>query len=192
MKTTRSAYTFKPLTPDRWQDFETLFGERGACGGCWCMLWRLKRSQFEQQKGKANRNAMHRLVKNGEIPGILAYHRKQAIAWCAIAPREAYPSLSRSRILKPVDDQPVWSISCLFVEKQHRRQGVSIALLKAAKQHVKKQGGRILEGYPVEPKKNPVPPVFAWTGIAAAFKKAGFKECLRRSETRPIMRAVIK
>ncbi|HEB84575.1 MAG TPA: N-acetyltransferase, partial [Bacteroidetes bacterium] len=29
-----------PLSPERWGDFEALFGERGACGGCWCMYWR--------------------------------------------------------------------------------------------------------------------------------------------------------
>jgi predicted GNAT family acetyltransferase len=183
---------FFPVTPKRWSDFETLFGARGACGGCWCMLWRLKRSEFEQQKGEKNKQAMRAIIESGKVPGILAYHRKQTIAWCSVAPRQQFPALERSRILKRLDDQPVWSISCLFVEKNHREKGVSVQMAKAAIDYVAQKGGKILEAYPVEPKKDRAPPAFVWTGLAAGFKKAGFVECARRSETRPIMRYYIK
>lgn len=178
----------EPLTVDRWGDFETLFGPRGACGGCWCMLWRLKRSVFEQQKGAENRAAMQALVASGEIPGLLAYVNGEAVGWCAVARRESYPALERSRILKRFDDLPVWSISCLFVAKAYRNRGISVHLLKAACKHVQQQGGSIVEGYPVVPKKNPMPAVFAWTGLASAFLHAGFVEVARHSLTRPIMR----
>src|SRR5436305_13504905 len=102
----KPAFDFHPLTIDRWPDFETLFGERGACGGCWCMLWRLSRSEFEQNKGAANRAAMKALVDAGEVPGILGYVRNDPVAWCAVAPRPAYPALDPSRILKKIDDSP--------------------------------------------------------------------------------------
>ena len=179
---------FVPVTKDRWSDFETLFGERGACGGCWCMLWRLNRKEFERQKGAGNRRAMKALIQSGEIPGILALSEGQPVAWCSVAPRDHFPALGRSRILKPLDEQPVWSISCLFVEKQYRRKGLSTQIIKAAVDHVKKQGGSVVEAYPVEPKKDKMPDVFAWTGLASAYVKAGFEEYARRSETRPIMR----
>ncbi len=152
------------------------------------MWWRLKRSKYERQKGEGNRKAMKAIVESGEIPGILAYIKGEPIAWCSVAPRESYPVLDRSRILKRVDDQPVWSVVCFFVEKSHRNKGLTIQLLKAAIDYVKEQGGQILEGYPVEPKKDRMPAAFAWTGFASAFKKLGFVECTRRSETRPIMR----
>lgn len=181
-----------PLTPDRWDDFETLFGPRGACGGCWCMLWRLQRSEFERNKGERNRQAMRDLVDNGVSPGILAYRKRDPIGWCALAPRADYPALARSRILKPIDDQPVWSVSCLFVHKDHRKQGVSVALLRAATDFVRKQGGTVVEGYPVLPKKAEMPAVFAWTGIASAFLEAGFHEAARPAEHRPIMRCVVE
>lgn len=181
-------YQFKPLTLSAWQDFQELFGERGACGGCWCMVWRLPRGTFERQKGEGNRKAMHALLKSGTVPGILAYHSNKAVGWCALAPRETYPALSRSRILKPVDAQAVWSVSCFFIHKNYRKQGLSVELLKAAQDYARSQGGKILEGYPVEPKQSPMPAAFAWTGLAHAFQKAGFTECARRSETRPIMR----
>lgn len=180
--------TFEPVTPDRWADFETLFGERGACGGCWCMWWRIKRSEFEQQKGAGNRRAMRTLINKGEVPGILAYTEEQPVGWCSVAPRTAFPVLGRSRILKPLDDQPVWSIVCLFVRKDYRDRGVSVKLLEAAVDYARAEGAEIVEGYPVEPKKDRMPAVFAFTGLATAFLQAGFTERARRSPTRPIMR----
>lgn len=191
MKSTGRKIKFVPVTKDKWSDFKTLFGERGACGGCWCMLWRLTRKEFESQKGAGNRSAMKDIIQSGKIPGILGIFRGQPVAWCSVAPRDHFPSLGRSRILKPLDDLPVWTITCLFVEKQHRRAGVSIRMITAAVEHVKKRGGTIVEAYPVEPRKNKMPDVFAWTGLASAYLKAGFVECARRSETRPIMRYFI-
>src|SRR5262247_157348 len=63
-----SKLEFHPLTPERWRDFESLFGERGACGGCWCMWPRLSRSQYETQKGARNKRAMKKLVDGGSTP----------------------------------------------------------------------------------------------------------------------------
>lgn len=139
---------FHPLTSDRWTDFEMLFGERGACGGCWCMLWRLKRSEFDRQKGEGNKEAMKALVDSGEVPGILAYVRGLAIGWCAIARRACYPALARSRVLKSIDGAPVWSVTCLFVEKGQRNKGVSVQLLRAAVAYVKEQGARWWKAIP--------------------------------------------
>jgi GNAT superfamily N-acetyltransferase len=122
----------------------------------------------------------------------LAYRGKEAVGWCALAPRENYAALARSRVLKPVDDRPCWSVACLFIRRDCRKQGVATALLKAAATYVRKQGGKILEGYPVEPKtKNDIPAVFAWTGVPAAFTAAGFREVARHSPTRPIMRVEV-
>lgn len=184
------SFVFAPLTPDRWNDFERLFGQRGACGGCWCMWWRLKRSIFNEQKGSANKRAMRKIVVAGPPPGILAYADGRAIGWCAVGPRTTYPVLERSRTLKAVDEQPVWSITCFFVDKAYRRRGVSEALVAAAVEYAVRQGARIVEGYPIEPKKEREPDAFIWTGLPSAFQKAGFKEVLRRSATRPIVRYI--
>jgi GNAT superfamily N-acetyltransferase len=183
---------FYPLTAERWADFEKLFGKRGACGGCWCMWWRLKRSEFERQKGEGNRKAIKTIVDSGEVPGILAYANNQAVAWCSVAPREAYPLLERSRTLKRVDDKPVWSIVCFFTAKPFRGKGITLKLLRAALAYVSKHGGKIVEGYPVEPKEGRMPDAVAYTGLASTFRKAGFVEVARRSERRSIMRYIIK
>jgi len=181
-----------PVTAKRWKDLETLFGERGACGGCWCMWWRLSRSQFNKQKGVGNKKALKKIVASGEIPGILAYSNGEPIGWCSVAPRERFPVLERSRILKRIDEKPVWSVVCFFVAKPFRRKEVTIELLKAAIEYAKKCGAKIVEGYPVEPKKTKMPDVFAYTGLASAFRQAGFVEVLRRSDTRPIMRYFVR
>lgn len=178
-----------PLTPRRWPDLEKLFGGRGACGGCWCMWWRLSRSQYEKQKGPGNKRALKNLVKSGQVPGLLAYAGREPIGWCALAPREDYPVLERSRVLQRVDEEPVWSIVCLFVTKPYRRRGVSAKLLRAAVEYAKKHGASQAEGYPVEPRKKLIPDLFAASGVASAFRRAGFVEVVRRSPTRPIMRA---
>jgi len=183
--------TFYPLTADRWPDFEQLFGPRGAVGGCWCMWWRQSSSDHDRNKGEANRLAFKTLVELGEVPGILAYRNGVPIGWCSFAPRDRYPRLSRSRTLKPIDDTPVWSIGCFFIPRQYQAQGLSAALLQAAVDYIASQGGRVVEGYPIEPKQIAMPAVFAWTGFASTYKAAGFVECARRSETRPIMRYYI-
>ena len=156
------------------------------------MYWIRKRSVFEKQKGSGNKRGLKRMVASGDRLGLIAYAGREPVGWCALGPRERYSVLERSRILSPVDDQQVWSVVCFFVAKPFRRSGVTVALLAAAVQFAKRNRARILEGYPVEPKKDPMPAAFAWTGIAAAFRSAGFSEVLRRSETRPIMRYEIR
>jgi GNAT superfamily N-acetyltransferase len=183
---------FYPVTAKLWKDLEKLFGERGACGGCWCMWWRLSRSEFNKQKGQGNKRALKKIIDSGEIPGILAYDNSGPIGWCSVAPREKFSTLERSRILQRVDEKPVWSVVCFFIAKPFRRKGVTIALLKAAIEHAKKNRAKVVEGYPVDPKKGETPDVFANTGLASAFRQAGFVEVLRRSETRPIMRYFIE
>jgi GNAT superfamily N-acetyltransferase len=183
--------TFHPLTTARWPHLEKLFGEHGAAGGCWCMWWRLKSSDFNAMKGDQNKAALRGIVENGGVPGLLAYDGDDPIGWCSLAPRPDYVRLETSRILKPVDEQPVWSIVCFYVAKSHRRQGVSVKLLKAAIDYAREQGASILEGYPMEPKDEKMPDTFAWYGIASAFIVAGFTEVARRSETRTIMRYFI-
>ena len=195
MKVTRetkeTSWKFQPLTPKRWVDFEGLFGPHGATGGCWCMWFRLTQKEFYAQKGEGNRKAMKAIVNSSRVPGILAYHQGHAVGWCSVAPREEFPRLERSRLLKPVDGQRVWSVVCFFVAKEYRRRGVAKRLLKAAVEHVRAHGGSILEGYAVEPKAGKMPDLFAYHGPASLYKSVGFKEVTRRSEIRPIMRFII-
>ncbi|HKJ33158.1 MAG TPA: GNAT family N-acetyltransferase [Balneolales bacterium] len=181
-----------PVTKDRWEDFQNLFGERGACAGCWCMYWRLSHSEFQAQKGGKNKSVIKTIIKDSSVPGIIGYLVGKPIGWCSVAPRNEFPRLERSRILKRIDDKPVWSIVCLFIDKNFRNQGISIEMIKAASAYAATQGANIVEGYPVDPHNKSYPPVFAYTGIASAFIKAGFREVGRNSPKRPIMRYYIR
>jgi len=193
MPAPRLPLKFLPVTPSRWPALEELFGPRGACAGCWCMYWRLARAQFDKQKGAGNKRALKRIVEKGPPPGLLAYAGGRPVAWCALAPRSAYPVLERSRVLKPVDDEPVWSVVCFFVAKDFRGRGVTAKLLDAAAAYARKCGAKILEGYPVEPKRGArwADP-FVYTGHASAFRRAGFREVARRSPTRPLVRRTLR
>ena len=152
------------------------------------MYWRLPRGQWAGGKGNQNKNAFKKIVRADAKPGVLAYAGKEPVAWCAVAPRAEFLSLARSRVLKPVDDKAVWSITCLFVKKPFRRRGVSVALLRAAVEFAGRQGAIIVEGYPTTPTMEKTPDPFVFMGVPSAFKAAGFKEVARRSATRPIMR----
>lgn len=182
---------FHPLTLDRWDDLVRLFGPNGACAGCWCMWWRVPSREFTAKKGRGNRAALRRLAASGEPPGLLAYAGGEPVGWCAVGPRDAFPRLDNSRLLKRVDDEEIWCVPCLFVARGWRRRGVSTALARAAVRYVASRGGRIVEAYPKDAAGEQAD-AFVWTGLASSFRAAGFVEVARRSPTRPIMRARAK
>jgi len=151
------------------------------------MWWRLRRAAFQENKGDRNRRALRRIVASKKAVGVLAYLGGKPVGWCAVAKREVYTRLANTRVLKPVDAQPVWSVSCFFVKPEYRRADLSVALLKAAVDYAIQNGAKIIEGYPQDAHKN-IPDAFAWTGLLPTFCQAGFEEVARRSPRRPIMR----
>jgi GNAT superfamily N-acetyltransferase len=182
----------QPLTPALWQDFEQLFGPHGACAGCWCMYWKLSRRSFVANQGEGNRLAQREIVCRGEIPGLLAFVHGTPASWAAVERRDAFPTLARSRVLAALDTAPVWSLPCFFVAPSFRGRGITLSLLQEAVRFAARRGGKILEGYPIEPRTNRrQPPLFIYTGLASTFLQAGFQEAGRRSATRPIMRRAI-
>ena len=188
-KKTKLNLSFYPLTVDRWKDFEKLFGANGACAGCWCMYWFMKKQEYdEKRKDGRTKKEMKRMVKENIEPGIVAYNNDIPVGWIAVQPREKYTRLANSKIPQPVDDRPVWSIVCLFIHKNYRKKGISVELIKNACRFAAVKGGTIVEAYPTETKNKTAAPVFIYTGTASAFKKAGVKEVARRSEIRPVMR----
>ncbi len=183
--------SFKPIKRNLWTDLEELFGPNGACAGCWCMYWKLRGRAFDEARGYETRQMHKSIVDSGVVTGLLAYLHGEVVGWIAVEPREAYPRLVHARNLKPVDDQPVWSITCFFVARRFRRQGTTVELLNAAVEHVGKRGGRIVEGYPVEARQN-MPAVSIYTGTVSAFQQAGFKEVGCGAPGRPIYRFFIE
>lgn len=183
---------FHPLTPERWPDLERLFGPQGAYGGCWCMFWRISRSEFSRNQGEGNKQALRKIVAEGRVPGLLAYTGQKPVGWISVAPRDEFASLNRSPVLRRLDDKPVWSVVCLFVARDRRGQGLPQALIQAAIDYVAQQGGKMLEAYPTVPDDRELAPVSSYMGIPTMFERAGFVQCASPSKSKAIMRYVIE
>jgi len=179
---------FEPLTISNWQLFEGLFGEKGGCAGCWCMHFRLSRKDYDANRYAGNKKMMHYMVKKNQPVGLLALHEGEAVGWISLAPREQFIRLENSRVHKRIDDEKVWSITCFFIKKEFRNQGLSSQLIEAAKSFAKQNQIKILEAYPTKPYSDKMPDAFAWTGFHSTFLKAGFKVESEASKAKPMMR----
>ncbi len=182
--------TVRPLTPDLWPALEDLFGKGGASNGCWCMYWRIG-SEYHKRPREKNRSALRRIVKEGPPPGLLAFDGEQAVGWCQLTPRDDLRWLDRTRPLERVDDVPVWSVSCFYVRRGYRRQGVMSVLIAAALKAAKRANAPALEAYPVDTAQ-PDSTSNVFTGTASTFRRAGFRTVARRLPSRPVMRHDLK
>ena len=176
----------RPLTPDLWPAFEDLFGKNGACNGCWCMYWRIG-SAYTKRPRNENKADFRKVVKRGPPPGLLAFDGETAVGWCQLTPRAAIPQIERARWLKRVDDKSVWSISCFYIRRGYRKQGVMAALIAAALREAKRAKAPALEAYPVDTQEARSTSGM-YTGKASTFARAGFRTVARHAPHRPIMR----
>ncbi len=182
-----SKLTYAALTKNNFRDLEQLFGEKGACGGCWCMTWRLSTSAYKENKGENNRRLLYNLVKANEPLGVIAYHHDRPIGWCSVSPKSRLFELKKSRILLSLPFAQTWSIVCLFILPAFRRKYFSTNLIRQASDYAFCQGALVVESYPVVPKNDHMPDVFAWTGIHKSFQKAGFTIVKQTSPGKMIM-----
>jgi GNAT superfamily N-acetyltransferase len=176
--------TVRPLTPDLWPAFVDLFGENGACNGCWCMYWRIG-GAYSRRPREKNRAAFRRIVNDGPPPGLLAFAGDLAVGWCQLTPRDSLPWLGRARRTRQVDDVPVFSISCFYVRAGYRRKGVASELIKASLKAARRAHAPALEAYPQNAARS-------FTGSITTFEKAGFKTVAQHAPNRPIMRHDLK
>jgi GNAT superfamily N-acetyltransferase len=182
----------KPLTPDRWADFEAVFTAQGCsvARGCWYMYYR----ECGRQPVPAGLtpSAMRRcrikeLVSDGPPPGLIGYWGEQPVGWISLGPREAYARLRRSAVMKPVDELPVWSIICFVVPTRYRRHGVAKALLASAIGYARDHGATLLEAYPVDRDGRGRDDSY-WFGTKSMFDACGFEVVARRKPARPVVR----
>ncbi len=176
-----------PLTPDRFGDMETVFGEKGVARRCFCMYWRRPKGGFGDDRD--NRDRFTDIVDEGPSPGLLGYVEGDPRGWVQVGPRADFPTLGRSRLLKPVDEVEPWSINCFVVRTGERRQGIGKGLLAAAIEYAKTQGARVIEAYPVDGSRASAVDYF--TGTLPMFADHGFVEIVRRNDTRPIVRLTV-
>jgi GNAT superfamily N-acetyltransferase len=157
------------------------------------MFWRLRRVDFNKLDGEGRKVVLKNMTMNNEVPGVLAYLDGQPIGWCSIGPRQGFAALENSRILKRMDDVPVWSIVCFFVAKPYRKSGIMSKLLHGAVDYAVGQGAQVVEGYPIDMLSHKLAGqtltgFSGFMGIASVFKLAGFMQVGQASETQLIMR----
>jgi GNAT superfamily N-acetyltransferase len=183
-------FEVRALTDQTWADLEGLFSLRGGSivRGCWCIYYR-KVGQVGIGKAQApsNKEELHGLVRSGVVPGLVGYAGGSPVGWISLGPREQYLRLERSRVMKPIDDTPVWSIVCTYVAKVYRGKGYQHKLLAGAIDYARDQGVRMLEAYPVD-KPERSHDDFMFFGSRSLYERAGFHEVIRRSPTRVVMR----
>ncbi|HEX2153800.1 MAG TPA: GNAT family N-acetyltransferase [Acidimicrobiia bacterium] len=177
--------TTVPLSTERFADMEAVFGERGVARRCFCMYWRRPDGGFGDERDNRDRFA-DVLRDNEHAPGLLGYIGDRPVGWVQVGPRRDFPTLGRSRLLKPVDEVEPWTINCFVVATGHRKHGIGRGLLSAAIEFARENGARVIEAYPVDGDRASVVDYF--TGTMAMFRDEGFVELTRRNETRPIVR----
>ena len=180
----------RPLTPGTWADLEALFALPGGSivRGCWCMYYRRTgKVSVGAQAGVDNKAQLCDLVVSGVEPGLVGYVDGNPAGWISLGPREDYLKLRRSPVMKPVDDEEVWSVVCTYVAKEFRGRGVQHRLLAAAVDFARANGVRLLEAYPVD-KPQRSHDDFMFFGSRSLYERAGFTEVVRRSPTRVVMR----
>jgi len=173
----------EPLSMSRWSAFADLLDQGGPAARCWCVA--PMGIDYRRRPVASNRADIRKAVKQGPPPGLLALRDQLAVGWCRVTPRDAVPGLDRAFRTRRVDDVPVWSISCFYIRKGHRREGIMTALINAAIDYARAAGAPALEAYPLD---GAVSPSATSTGYASTFARAGFSEVARRSPERPIMR----
>jgi GNAT superfamily N-acetyltransferase len=158
------------------------------------MYFRESSAEFSggcRDSGALNKASLLARVQQDPPPGLLAYDDEDGpVGWCAVAPRTEYVRVLRSRTTKPADpdDESVWAVTCFYIKRGHRGQGVATALLDAAITYAVERGAAVLEGYPIDTRGEHRENAGLYYGTLAMFQASGFTEVERRGTARPIMR----
>lgn len=178
---------FHPVTEERLVELTRFSESHGKFRYCSCMYWRMERAEYKASSRDIREDTLLRMVTEGIPVGVLAYSEGEPVGWCSVAPRSTYAALERYRKLPRVDDSPVWSVVCFFIDSRFRRQGLTLRLLEAALDYARSQGATIVEGYPVEPGSRS----YTYMGSPHTFERAGFKDVTPPDAQRRVMRCVL-
>ena len=188
--------TIVPLTPERWVDFEDLFGKQGACYGCWCTHFRLTPAERRASDRERNKDYIKARIEAGPPPGLLAFEEGKAVGWMQIGPRADVPEWNnQGRGSAPVDpadakDPGVWAISCFFIRASARGRGISHRLVEGGIAFARQNRARLVEACPIDVSRDSRS-IGLFVGSSRVFERAGFERLVERKAGRPLMRLVL-
>lgn len=168
------AFVAHPVTPDRVDDFVKVANPNRRASHCWCLSHRLTAREIAEFGNGSREAAFRALCGRENPPGVIGYDDGEPVAWCSIGPRSENTRLSRSRLIRPLDDLPVWSIICLVVRGGHRRRGYTTAVIDEAVRYAASRGAPAVESYPVDPGSRRIDLTMAFVGTRKMFERAGF------------------
>ncbi|MEJ7648479.1 MAG: GNAT family N-acetyltransferase [Nakamurella sp.] len=173
-------YRIQPLGPDTWDAFAAL-AERhnGVWGGCWCVWFHLYPEPPERRE-LGNREFKHALVLAGRAHAALVFDDAEpgtAIAWAEFGPVEELQNIHhRKEWEKTTQQHPDFRITCLFVDRDHRRAGVATAAVRGALGLIAAQGGGIVESYPHDvPAGKKTSSSFLYNATRTMYERLGFE-----------------
>jgi GNAT superfamily N-acetyltransferase len=180
-----SSLIVAPLRAETWPAFDALVQRHnGIFGGCWCTYFhpdslerRQAREAHPQDGYEANRALKKRLVETGQAHAALVLLNDEAIAWAEYGTPEELPNLHHSKqYLAEADSLPDYRITCVFVDKRHRRQGVTELAITGALDLIAKAGGGRVESYPHDLTDNTkkMSSSFLYNGTRRLYERLGF------------------
>jgi GNAT superfamily N-acetyltransferase len=186
----------KELSPKTWSDFEKLAPKQGSC---WCTYYQrakpLRTGGDRQKADRLNHSYKETLVMQGKSHAILVYDGERPVGWCQYGAKEELPRIDAGRGYRKVEPltskKKLWRITCFFVDREYRGKGVARTGLKRALESIQKQGGGIVEAYPVVSKKMGAVPEWLWFGTPGMFRKAGFKPVAPLGTSLQLMRRTL-
>jgi len=169
--------TSKPLSPDTWPAFARLVEKHnGIFGGCWCISFHLEPG--EKRHGAAAYRAMKRaLVRQGRAHAALVFDGPNAVGWCQFGPTAELPNIrSKKAYEEGLGKLPDWRITCFFIDRERRGEGIASFALREALREITRLGGGTVEAYPEDYTGQKISSSFLCSGTLGMFEKAGFKK----------------
>jgi GNAT superfamily N-acetyltransferase len=164
-----------PITPDRVDDFVAVVNPNRRKTHCYCLSHRLVAKEIEELGHGSREEAFRRLCERPNPPGVIGYSDGEPVGWCSIGPFAENTRLSRSRLIRPLDELPVWSIICVVIRGGHRKHGYTTPLIEGAVDYAASRGAPAVESYPVDAAAGRIDTTMAFVGTTAMFEKAGFE-----------------
>ncbi|MDO8286290.1 MAG: GNAT family N-acetyltransferase [Rhodoferax sp.] len=185
------AFTTQPLSPSTWPDFAALVERHnGVWGGCWCMEFHPE----GKERGAHRRAQKEQRVRQGTAHAALVYaDAATCVGWCQFGPPEELPRIKHLRVYSEViAAPPQWRITCFFVDKAYRGQGVSSAALSGALEQIALQGGGVVESYPEDVTDRKVSAAFLYNSRLSMFERQGFERVRRIGKSHWVVAKVVQ